>query len=214
MTRINETPKWEGDIYQIVRLDKVEGGRDGVINLQAGQLANRTLFLKGKIDSLSDAIFSVSGIYETKEAGLLKTVNGEYFKVPVAGVSSVSYILYQNKLGVAVEILREASPYSSGYQAATSVSSSADNSIAITIPGLLVDGSLIYFLSPILNTGAVNVTVTDAKGNIVTRAIQKQNFSTLVGNELLLNQPVLMEYRTGTANTCVLVASGPVAGLC
>lgn len=98
-----------------------------------------------------------------------------------------------------------------GYQSATAVSSGAANTIAITIPGLLVDGSLIYFLSPILNTGAVNVTVTDAKGNIVTRAIQKQNFAALVGNELLLNQPVLMEYRTGTANTCVLVASGPVA---
>ncbi|WP_446919870.1 hypothetical protein [Klebsiella pneumoniae] len=98
-----------------------------------------------------------------------------------------------------------------GYQSATAVSSGAANTIAITIPGLLVDGSLIYFLSPILNTGAVNVTVTDAKGNVVTRDIQKQNFAALVGNELLLNQPVLMEFRTGTANNFVLVASGPVA---
>ncbi|MHA0746057.1 hypothetical protein ACXZBN_27155, partial [Klebsiella pneumoniae] len=39
-----------------------------------------------------------------------------------------------------------------GYQSATAVSSGAANTIAITIPGLLVDGSLIYFLSPILNT--------------------------------------------------------------
>ena len=211
MTRINETPKWEGDIYQIVRLDKVEGGRDGVINLQAGQLANRTLFLKGKIDSLSDAIFSVSGIYETKEAGLLKTVTGEYFKVPVAGVSSVSYILYQNKLGVAVEILREASPYSSGYQAATSVSSSADNSIAITIPGLLVDGSLIYFISPITNTGPTTAVVTDAKGNSYTRTIYTGPNSPLSAGELMKNNPAIMEYRTGTANNFILAVSGPVA---
>lgn len=55
------------------------------------------------------------------------------------------------------------------------------------------------------------MTVTDAKGNTVTRAIQKQNFAALAGNELLLNQPVLMEFRTGTANNFVLVASGPVA---
>ena len=211
MTRINETPKWEGDIYQISRQDKVAGGKDGVANKQAGQLANRTLYLKEAIDDLSDAVYSGSDIYETKEAGLLKTSEGEYFKVPVSGISDISYILYQNKSGVAVEILREKSPYSSGYQAATVVSSSAANTVAITIPGLLGDGSLIYFLSPILNTGAVNVTVTDAKGSIVTRAIQKQNFAALVGNELLLNQPVLMEFRTGTANNFVLVASGPVA---
>ncbi|SSO26652.1 flagellar biosynthesis, cell-distal portion of basal-body rod [Klebsiella pneumoniae] len=98
-----------------------------------------------------------------------------------------------------------------GYQSATAVSSGAANTIAITIPGLLVDGSLIYFLSPILNTAAVSVTVTDARGNSVTRAIQKQNNAALVGNELLLNQPALMEFRTGTANNFVLVASGPVA---
>ncbi|MCN5209136.1 hypothetical protein MLS31_07720 [Escherichia coli] len=98
-----------------------------------------------------------------------------------------------------------------GYQSATAVSSSAANAIAITIPGLLVDGSLIYFLSPILNTSSVNVTVTDAKGNSVIRAVQKQNNAPLVGSELLLNQPVLMEFRTGTANNFVLVASGPVA---
>lgn len=98
-----------------------------------------------------------------------------------------------------------------GYQSATAVSSGAANAIAITIPGLLVDGSLIYFLSPILNTSSVNVTVTDAKGNSVIRAVQKQNNAPLVGSELLLNQPVLMEFRTGTANNFVLVASGPVA---
>ena len=211
MTRINETPKWEGDIYQVSRQDKVAGGKDGVANKQAGQLANRTLYLKEAIDDLSDAVYSGSDIYETEEAGLLKTSEGEYFKVPVSGISDISYILYQNKSGVAVEILREKSPYSSGYQSATVVSSSAANTVAITIPGLLGDGSLIYFLSPILNTGAVNVTVTDAKGYVVTRAIQKQNFAALVGNELLLNQPVLMEFRTGTANNFVLVASGPVA---
>lgn len=98
-----------------------------------------------------------------------------------------------------------------GYQAATATGSGAANTIDITIPGLLVESSLIYFLSPILNTGAVTVNVTDAKGTTVSRTIQKQNFAALVGGELLLNQPVLMEFRAGAINNFVLVASGPVA---
>ncbi|WP_224316476.1 hypothetical protein [Klebsiella oxytoca] len=211
MSNLPETPSWESGIHQLEEAERAKAGPGGVLNVQATQLANRTLYLKEAVDDLSGAVYSGSDIYETKEAGLLKTSEGEYFKVPVSGISDISYILYQNKSGVAVEILREKSPYSSGYQAATVVSSGAANTVAITIPGLLGDGSLIYFLSPILNTGAVNITVTDAKGAVVTRAIQKQNFAALVGNELLLNQPVLMEFRTGSANNFVLVASGPVA---
>ncbi|WP_195481835.1 SGNH/GDSL hydrolase family protein [Klebsiella oxytoca] len=211
MSNLPETPSWESGIHQLEEAERAKAGPGGVLNVQATQLANRTLYLKEAVDDLSEAVYSGSDIYETKEEGLLKTSEGEYFKVPVSGISDISYILYQNKSGVAVEILREKSPYSSGYQAATVVSSGAANTVAITIPGLLGDGSLIYFLSPILNTGAVNIKVTDAKGAVVTRAIQKQNFAALVGNELLLNQPVLMEFRTGSANNFVLVASGPVA---
>ncbi|MGD1271241.1 hypothetical protein [Klebsiella oxytoca] len=121
-------------------------------------------------------------------------------------------IEYMNVGGTLVATGRKMpSAMPTGYQSATAVSSSAANTIAITIPGLLIEGSLVYFLSPILNTAAVNVTVTDTKGNSVTRAIQKQNNGTLTGGELLLGQPVLMQFRTGTANNFVLVASGPVA---
>ena len=119
---------------------------------------------------------------------------------------------YVNNSGTLVATGRKIlSALPTGYQAAIAVSISAANTIAITIPGLLIEGSLVYFLSPILNTAAVNVTVTDAKGNSVTRAIQKQNNGTLTGGELLLGQPVLMQFRTGTANNFVMVASGPVA---
>ena len=98
-----------------------------------------------------------------------------------------------------------------GYQSATAVSSSAANAIAITIPGLLVDGSLIYFLSPILNTAAVSVTVTDSKGNSVTRSVLRRANAVLVGGELIQYNPVLMVYRGAPTDNFMLIASGATA---
>lgn len=49
MTNITETPSW-GDVPQLSRTDKVEGGRGGAANSQAQQLANRTLLLKQMLD--------------------------------------------------------------------------------------------------------------------------------------------------------------------
>ena len=98
-----------------------------------------------------------------------------------------------------------------GYQSATAVSSSAANTIAITIPGLLVDGSLIYFLSPILNTAAVSVTVTDSKGNSVTRSVLRRANAVLVGGELIQYNPVLMVYRGAPTDNFMLIASGATA---
>ncbi len=46
MTNLTETGKWESGIYQLETSDPVEGGPDGVDNVQARQLANRTRYLK------------------------------------------------------------------------------------------------------------------------------------------------------------------------
>jgi hypothetical protein len=46
MTNLTETGKWEPGIYQLETSDPVEGGPDGVDNVQARQLANRTRYLK------------------------------------------------------------------------------------------------------------------------------------------------------------------------
>lgn len=53
MTKITENENWEESIYQIKRGDSVEGGRDGIANIQAQQLANRTAFLKLMLDAVS-----------------------------------------------------------------------------------------------------------------------------------------------------------------
>lgn len=98
-----------------------------------------------------------------------------------------------------------------GYQAATAVSSNAANTIAITIPGLLVDGSLIYFVSPITNTGPTTAVVTDANGNSYTRTIYTGPTSQLSAGDLLLNNPAIIEYRSLPTGIFTLVVSGPAA---
>ncbi|MEH4265956.1 hypothetical protein POY11_24400, partial [Klebsiella aerogenes] len=88
---------------------------------------------------------------------------------------AATYIRSTDETALAVEYINTAgtlqptgrkmpSAVPTGYQAATAVSSSADNTIDLTIPGLLVDGALVYFLSPILNTGAVTVSISNSGG--------------------------------------------------
>ncbi|WP_245193473.1 tail fiber protein [Aggregatibacter sp. 2125159857] len=53
MGKITEQQQWEEDIYLIEKQDKVLGGELGVINVQAKQLANRTKYLKGQVDTIN-----------------------------------------------------------------------------------------------------------------------------------------------------------------
>ena len=56
MANLRETAAWESGIYQLETTDSVVGGVDGISNKQAIQLANRTGYLKGEIETLkSDA---------------------------------------------------------------------------------------------------------------------------------------------------------------
>jgi len=54
MTNLTEQDQYEDGIYQIEKSDPVVGGADGISNRQAGQLANRTRWLKARLDSLFD----------------------------------------------------------------------------------------------------------------------------------------------------------------
>ncbi|CAI2535184.1 Uncharacterised protein [Serratia liquefaciens] len=53
MTKITEDGRWENSVYQIQRGDKVSGGRDGIANMQAQQLANRTQYLKQALEGFA-----------------------------------------------------------------------------------------------------------------------------------------------------------------
>ncbi|HHG1735671.1 TPA: hypothetical protein ACPUQD_004008, partial [Klebsiella pneumoniae] len=198
----------------VKRVDELVNGPAGTVNDRGGEPLDTWRQMMAKNDEVRQNLIPLSKQYQTLAAAQADIANipegsSTYVRSPDDAYLAIEYMNVGGTLVATGRKMLSALP--TGYQAATAVSSNVANTIAITIPGLLVDSSLIYFLSPILNTGAVSVTVTDAKGNTVTRAIQKQNFAALAGNELLLNQPVLMEFRTGTANNFVLVASGPVA---
>lgn len=54
MSNLTEVAQWEPGIYQLEESDVVQGGPDGIDNVQAKQLANRTAYLKGLVDGLGD----------------------------------------------------------------------------------------------------------------------------------------------------------------
>ncbi len=56
MAALVEASKWENDIYQLETSDPVQGGPDGIDNLQARQLANRTRYLKDSVDGAKNSL--------------------------------------------------------------------------------------------------------------------------------------------------------------
>ncbi|MDH1055582.1 C1q-like domain-containing protein [Aquipseudomonas alcaligenes] len=59
MANVPETPDYPAGIYQLETNDPVLGGPGGIANRQAEQLANRTAWLKAKIDAFIDGTVAV-----------------------------------------------------------------------------------------------------------------------------------------------------------
>lgn len=59
MANLPETPDYSVGIYQFETSDPVEGGPGGIDNRPTGQLANRTAWLKAKIDAFIDGTVAV-----------------------------------------------------------------------------------------------------------------------------------------------------------
>ena len=55
MANVTETSTWESGVYQIETTDPVLGGANGIANVQAKQLANRTNYLKQRADQVDAA---------------------------------------------------------------------------------------------------------------------------------------------------------------
>ena len=65
MANVTETASWESGIYRIETTDPILGGETGTANIQAKQLANRTLWLKARADQV-DAAASTYGSLQAR----------------------------------------------------------------------------------------------------------------------------------------------------
>ena len=68
MANLSEETKWENGIYQLETDDPLQGGADGIDNVQAKQLANRTRYLKAKIENTQAEIAPVEASAESAHA--------------------------------------------------------------------------------------------------------------------------------------------------
>jgi hypothetical protein len=73
MANLAETSTWESGIYQIETTDPVVGGADGISNVQAKQLGNRTKYLYDAVDELQTL---ADGIDEEAQNALAGAVAG------------------------------------------------------------------------------------------------------------------------------------------
>jgi len=73
MANVTETPTWESGIYRIETTDPILGGETGTANIQAKQLANRTLWLKARADQV-DAAASGYGSLQARMTALQSQV--------------------------------------------------------------------------------------------------------------------------------------------
>lgn len=64
MANLNEESIWTEGIYQLEKDDPVEAGPDGIDNLQAKQLANRTVFLKDLLVAIQEIVSNQSSSIE------------------------------------------------------------------------------------------------------------------------------------------------------
>ncbi|WP_447886359.1 hypothetical protein [Serratia fonticola] len=106
MADLPETPGWEASIKQLEQDDMAEGGANGIANLQATQLANRTQFLKAGLESIPDyrefTFFITESDPDGTIAGLAATESGQYFRVAQGASNGFKY--YLNNNGVALEV--------------------------------------------------------------------------------------------------------------
>ncbi|ULI27799.1 exo-alpha-sialidase [Klebsiella pneumoniae] len=67
MANLSEVVAWESGIHQLEESERAKAGAGGILNVQATQLGNRTLFLKNQLDSYNQLIKSGELPFSTEE---------------------------------------------------------------------------------------------------------------------------------------------------
>ncbi|MEH4266634.1 hypothetical protein POY11_27915, partial [Klebsiella aerogenes] len=199
------------------RLDKLVNGDAATVPDRAGQpLDSWRLMLQtfaAVVENTRQNLIPLGKQYQSVEEAQADIANipegsTTYVRSPDDSALAIEYRNVAGTLTATGRRMPSAAP--TGYQAATAVSWS-DNSVALTIPGYLRDGTLIYFVSPITNTGPTTVVITDANGNSYTRTIYTGPNSPLSAGDLMTNNPAIIEYRSLPSAIFTLVVSGPAA---
>jgi hypothetical protein len=122
MSDLSETASWVPGIYELETVDPVQGGPTGVSNTQAGQLANRTGYLKAHVDDLEAAVAAIQAalgvLPDTQAAGnssqsyattaFVHRAQGGFVSVDISAGGNV--VLTSDQWGCAVIILTGALP--------------------------------------------------------------------------------------------------------
>ncbi|MCE0314849.1 hypothetical protein LVU74_15780, partial [Klebsiella pneumoniae] len=108
MPNLPESPSWEPGIHQLEESERAKAGPGGVLNIPAGQLANRTRWLRLLIESGLDyreyTFFKSEDDPDGTITGLENTPSDKLFRVVQDKNDPVSFKYYLNQSGVAIEV--------------------------------------------------------------------------------------------------------------
>lgn len=93
MANLPETPDYPAGVYQLETSDPVLGGAGGIANRQAEQLANRTAWLKAKIDAFLDGTVAVLKATKLATARTLSFSGAASGSAPFDGSADANIVL-------------------------------------------------------------------------------------------------------------------------
>ena len=104
MATIPSSPTWSDDVYQIETTDAVLGGPDGVINVQAKQLADRTEYLKQEVEAAG----TVADGADTKADSALAQIAGIETAAGSAQANAAEALLHKQAAQAAQALAEQA----------------------------------------------------------------------------------------------------------
>ncbi|MDE3974457.1 phage tail protein, partial [Glaesserella parasuis] len=102
MAGLNETAKWEREVYQIEEDDPVLGGVEGVTNKPLKHLANRTLYLKQVLEAAGQKLMPKKLTATTRNTA---DNTGHTHEIDLASTTTKGLVQLTNDTGLDSEVL-------------------------------------------------------------------------------------------------------------